>query len=311
VPARSCDGLGACAPPAATNCGSYTCRAGACLDRCASQIDCVAGHSCNAGACATSAANGFICQSDAQCASNHCTDGVCCESACGGQCESCNANSPGVCVPVATAPVGLRPPCVGTGACQAQCDGVTRNACVNLPGPATSCVDACNGGVTVGYCNGFGSCTVRQGASCTALDGGVFHDGGVPDDASASDDGGPTIDTAVNTDAGATDASLDVRLTTSDGGAKPADAAQDRSPSTSPPDAGSDCQEAGCAPGLSCTPASKICVPAPSTDSSSGCSFEPTRSRSPNHALALLTVMALAGRLRKRHARRSRGAELS
>src|SRR5690349_6535137 len=35
------------------------------------------------------AANGSRCASDGQCASQYCAEGVCCETACTGQCESC------------------------------------------------------------------------------------------------------------------------------------------------------------------------------------------------------------------------------
>lgn len=45
--------------------------------------------------------NGNTCDRDAVCKSGHCADGVCCNSACNGTCESCNDDTPGVCAPFA------------------------------------------------------------------------------------------------------------------------------------------------------------------------------------------------------------------
>ena len=49
-------------------------------------------------------ADGTACSVSGQCSSTHCVDGHCCNSACGGSCESCNqASSQGTCKPL---PVG-------------------------------------------------------------------------------------------------------------------------------------------------------------------------------------------------------------
>lgn len=45
-------------------------------------------------------ANGQGCQAGTECASGFCVDGVCCDSACDGVCESCAAPTPGECSPV-------------------------------------------------------------------------------------------------------------------------------------------------------------------------------------------------------------------
>lgn len=44
--------------------------------------------------------SGVACQSGAECASSFCADGVCCETACDGVCESCALATPGICLPV-------------------------------------------------------------------------------------------------------------------------------------------------------------------------------------------------------------------
>ncbi len=70
--------------------------------------------------------NGAACTDNDACESNHCTEGVCCDQACGGECESClnsfTAGTTGQCRPVQ---VGLErndecadeQTCNGTGAC--------------------------------------------------------------------------------------------------------------------------------------------------------------------------------------------------
>ena len=45
--------------------------------------------------------NGEDCGGSTECSSAHCVDGVCCESACVGECEACNvAGQKGTCAPV-------------------------------------------------------------------------------------------------------------------------------------------------------------------------------------------------------------------
>lgn len=44
--------------------------------------------------------SGAACQSGTECASSFCADGVCCESACDGVCESCALGTPGTCLPI-------------------------------------------------------------------------------------------------------------------------------------------------------------------------------------------------------------------
>lgn len=108
---------------------------------------------------------GSPCKSDAQCGTGHCVDGVCCDSACDGQCEACDVDgSFGVCVPVSGAPHGARTACDpgGADACAAKvCDGTTRTSCAGFVGPKVSCRPAsCAAGVATlpAACDGSGAC---------------------------------------------------------------------------------------------------------------------------------------------------------
>lgn len=107
-----------------------------------------------ADACVVS--EGGPCSEAAQCATGFCEDGVCCQSACDGQCEACDVSgSVGICVPVTGAPHA------GHAACQSEappdvcdtrvCDGVDRTQCAATVGPcvpfacaADGCLASCN-----------------------------------------------------------------------------------------------------------------------------------------------------------------------
>ena len=60
------------------NCAPYRCADGACINRCTSDDDCVAGHVCQNGSCGKKP-NGQPCTAAGDCASNFCVDGVCCD----------------------------------------------------------------------------------------------------------------------------------------------------------------------------------------------------------------------------------------
>jgi PKD repeat protein len=95
--------------------------------------------------------NGEACEQAEDCQSEFCVDGVCCESACDGLCESCHqAVSPGACLPVPADPPATEE-CTGSGACRGYCDG--SGACA-YPGSDTACGDPECGGV----CDGAGEC---------------------------------------------------------------------------------------------------------------------------------------------------------
>lgn len=110
------------------------------------------------------------CTTAADCHSGFCVDGVCCESACTGQCQACDvAGAEGTCAPLTGAPHGDRPACATDGsACGGTCDGVLTTACV-YPGAETACrAPACvdGTGILAGFCVGDGACPPIQTQNC-------------------------------------------------------------------------------------------------------------------------------------------------
>ncbi|MBL8716355.1 MAG: hypothetical protein JNL79_10190 [Myxococcales bacterium] len=108
-------------------------------------------------------ANGTACATNGDCKSTKCVDGVCCNVACGGQCQACNLPSAvGTCTTVTptNGPVGYpagqavtgfgtaRTLCAPFGApCGASCDGTSPTACA-LPAVPPVCIAAsCGSGV--------------------------------------------------------------------------------------------------------------------------------------------------------------------
>ena len=117
--------------------------------------------SATAGRARAASAGRDACTAGAQCATGNCVDGVCCDTACDGQCEACDAaGSVGTCTAVTGAPHGSRTACNGTGTCAGTCDG-TRARRVRLPGHGRQLPrGACTMGVAVGpaACDGTGNC---------------------------------------------------------------------------------------------------------------------------------------------------------
>jgi hypothetical protein len=114
--------------------------------------------------------------SGTECGSGIVADGVCCDEACGGQCEACNlSGAAGYCTPVSGAPVGGRAACGGSGDCAGFCDGANGATCT-YPDASVICGDAVcddqSGQATSHVCDGAGSC-VENVTSC-----GLFLCGG-------------------------------------------------------------------------------------------------------------------------------------
>ena len=101
--------------------------AGACATTCASDADCADGNYCEGAACAPKKAAGVACTEDRSCTSAHCADGVCCDKACAGACESCaQTGKTGTCSPAPDGPTPAgHPTCTPylckVGACGAAC----------------------------------------------------------------------------------------------------------------------------------------------------------------------------------------------
>jgi hypothetical protein len=118
---------------------------------------------------------GSQCTASDECPSGSpCVDGVCCSTACSGQCQACNtAGNVGTCVTITGPPVGTRPACPqseSNNACSSKvCDGTSATSCTSLVGKTTTCgVASCIDGVgTPGaVCLGDGGCEVVVPRSC-------------------------------------------------------------------------------------------------------------------------------------------------
>lgn len=141
VSGMTCNGAGMCETGTAS-CAPFVCGATACKTTCASDPDCAADAYCTtSGVCATKSKNGVACSAARECENGLCVDGVCCASACTGQCESCNEmGTEGTCVPVSGAPRGKRPACAGDPAvCGGTCDGTNPSACTLAPSTDKTC----------------------------------------------------------------------------------------------------------------------------------------------------------------------------
>jgi hypothetical protein len=132
--------------------------AGADADSCTAPASCavVTIGAATIGVCGLT--NGSACGGDGDCQSTHCVDGVCCDSACTGACQSCGLpGEAGTCLPVPLAAGSMG----RTGQCAPYlCDG----ASPFCPGTCAS-DDYCAPGE---YCDGTGHCqlTKAQGATC-------------------------------------------------------------------------------------------------------------------------------------------------
>ncbi len=172
VTGRICNGSGQCTDaPGGMPCAPFACRNGGCLNVCAGDADCVGGTVCINSNCTNI---GATCVSGAECLSGFCVDGLCCDRACTGACESCRGNEnvsgvSGSCGPVKNgtdpaaecatgdpAACGLDGQCDGAGACRRYASG-------------TSCGTSTCAGTTVtgAICNGSGQCvTATSGVEC-------------------------------------------------------------------------------------------------------------------------------------------------
>lgn len=119
--------------------------------------DCGPNEVCSADArCIT--VDGDPCVADDTCTSMFCQDDVCCDRRCDGKCQTCNGETPGICVPY---PLGDDPEgeCAGMNGCFAAglCCGEAP------PAPEGACPPECDGGCADGLC------TIRcEGGECKA-----------------------------------------------------------------------------------------------------------------------------------------------
>jgi hypothetical protein len=117
-------------------------------------------------------ANGSACTSNGQCISTFCVDGVCCATACAGQCEACDLQGfVGQCSPVTSGqPHGTRTPCAGAGTvCAGQCTSMSPTQCGSYPGPDTMCASqSCTNGTKhlASGCDQLGACAPQATRTC-------------------------------------------------------------------------------------------------------------------------------------------------
>jgi MYXO-CTERM domain-containing protein len=169
--AAFCQGNGSCAPLQQQSCDVDGCDATGtrCNGSCNADADCNQGSYCSAGECVPRLTNGGTCGAPSHCTSGNCVDGVCCDSACTGDCEACDqVDHIGTCTPVKGAPRSGRPGCLGSGACGGFCDGTNNTTCA-LPGANVSCgVAFCATGVltTAPACNSAATCLLPPPSSC-------------------------------------------------------------------------------------------------------------------------------------------------
>ncbi|MBI5515501.1 MAG: hypothetical protein HY909_17100 [Deltaproteobacteria bacterium] len=167
--AATCDGVGNCPMASTTPCMPFTCGELECRTECRTDADCAMGNVCVMGVCMGRRPNGGMCSAASECVSGFCVDGVCCDLACGGQCEACNvAGALGACTAVMGMPRGMRAQCMGTGICGGVCDGMNRATCT-YPGSATNCrPGACREGMATlpAGCDGRGGCPAEVTNRC-------------------------------------------------------------------------------------------------------------------------------------------------
>jgi MYXO-CTERM domain-containing protein len=173
VNAATCDGEGACQTAGTSNCAPYRCLQGACASSCTLDGECLAPAVCLGSKCLNPVAEGETCDLDEECGSGHCAEGVCCDLACAGACESCLGNqtgkTDGQCAPITTggsprSASGCKP---SGGVCGAdgKCDGA--GSCRVAAPEGTSCGSACeDGSQQLRECDGFGTCATQSVMSC-------------------------------------------------------------------------------------------------------------------------------------------------
>jgi hypothetical protein len=195
VPTGLCDGLGTCVPGLAISCDPSICdaQAGACVLVCKTRDQCVPGKDCVDGSCGKLGA-GQTCAKNDDCGSGFCVDGVCCDSACAGACQTCASPAArGQCVPVnqgavdphhvcvvsAPSTCGTDGKCAAGGACAiysnstvcrpAKCDAAANTASAAVKCQAGKCpaasakscapFDGCKGTTCLGTCSRDDQCT--------------------------------------------------------------------------------------------------------------------------------------------------------
>jgi hypothetical protein len=172
-PPSFCNGSGSCSQVGTTSCGRFVCNAAgtACLVTCNSNTDCVDGNYCTGvnGSCEPKKGLGAGCGTGNECGSGNCVEGVCCNVASCGACQTCAGGAPGTCTAVADGQADGRCtvslPCGQTGFCAG---GACALAASGAMCSGFGCVDATTF-QPGGGCNGSGTCSVPGPVNCAPL----------------------------------------------------------------------------------------------------------------------------------------------
>jgi len=170
-------------PRSPKTCGGYKCNgASACLSACTTDAQCASDSYCGGGACYVRKANGSACGTNRECTSAICAAGICCSSACTGECESCGT---GTCAPKTSGTACGIAGCIGSytvsrGTCSGTdntCSAGTVTECAGSLNcaSATACKTSC---LTTADCVR-GTCDTTTGTCILTIDGGL--DTGGPD----------------------------------------------------------------------------------------------------------------------------------
>jgi MYXO-CTERM domain-containing protein len=120
--------------------------------------------------CVPLLAQGTACGADAQCSTGHCVDGLCCDTACKGQCEACDSTgSEGICTAIKGPPHGNRTQCDHSGEeCGGQCDGENASSCKYTSVGTTCGTTTCDNGLSKSSaCDGQGECKSNKDEECS------------------------------------------------------------------------------------------------------------------------------------------------
>ena len=146
-------GISACEP--------YVClNETQCGDECADDDDCHEDHYCEDDDCLPRKAIAESCDRDRMCESKSCADGVCCDTACAGQCQACDLEV-GRCSQVTSGqPHGTRDACDGD-------DEECRGECTTDPDACTYEEKECGDAACEDGERSFGMCNIAASGVCT------------------------------------------------------------------------------------------------------------------------------------------------
>jgi len=174
TPTATCDGAGHCVTPAAIPCSPYTCNGTKCFSACTADNQCLPPNVCGQvgpNSCGK-ANNGTTCSSADQCKSGFCAQGICCDKACTGACQSCAlSGTQGTCTNVATGTADPTGMCKDQGATSCGTNGRCQaGACQKYPSGTSCGAASCPAGTGTftgaSTCDGAGTCVKAAAVTC-------------------------------------------------------------------------------------------------------------------------------------------------